>query len=319
MDNFRSDKPVLPNAAWSNLRAWAMDIGANARIGDFELLRQIGAGGQAIVYLARPWQADPERRRRGRLALLARLSCGAITTELAQRAQLAALKLARPEHIAALHDEHGWLARPVAQHEYLVQLHSRRFAGGPRRDLGFASMCANGSPPTLPFLALAYEPGQTLDTIIAQRRGRPLPISVGLEIARQTAIVLDHLHCRLGLVHHDIKPANLLFHAGRTVLLDLGAAESPAMPRRRWLYGTQGYLPPERLLGAPASPLVDIYSLGMLLQTMLAGQKAIVPALRTLIDGATDGNPDRRAAAIPTMASMIEQLAALSGGTTQRW
>jgi serine/threonine protein kinase len=249
-----------------------------ARAGGFELLRRLGGGGQAEVYLARP--------------------------EGGRRAELAALKVARPGQAAALHDEHGWLTRPAAEHPGLTRLYSRRH-GGPG-DIGYVEPPGAGRAP---FLALAYVPGITLESLLISRRGRGLPLALALSIAAQAASALGHLHLRMGLVHHDVKPANLLVGPGpcpHITLIDLGAAESPAAPRRR-IYGTPGYLPPECAVGAPASPQVDIYGLGLVLRALLAGQRP--PAgIVGLIRDATDPDPLRRARALPDMAAMLLRL-----------
>jgi serine/threonine protein kinase len=105
------------------------------------------------------------------------------------------------------------------------------------------------------------------------------------------------------VVHHDVRPANLIIRPGpHTVLIDLGAAETPDAPRRRAIYGATGWLPPERLAAspAPASPLVDIYAVGALLH-VLTNDAKMPTALAALIAEATAADPQRRGAALPTM------------------
>ncbi|NTV62140.1 MAG: serine/threonine protein kinase [Oscillochloris sp.] len=251
------------------------------RAGRFELMGRLGSGGQAEVFLARPIDAG---RQAGR----------------------AALKVAHPNHSAGLHDEHGWLASPRADHPGLPQLYSQRYGG--TGDLGYLEQPGSG---WVPFLAMAYLPGQNLEQLLAHRRGRSLPLDLAFQIASQIAAVLEHLHRRLGIVHHDVRPANILIGPGRQpriTLLDLGAAESMAAPRRTWDYGTPGYTAPERAIGAACSPLADIYSLGVTLRVMLGGQP-IPPTLADLIHDATEHNPQRRAYAIPDMAALRGRLA----------
>lgn len=240
----------------------------------FSLLRPIGAGGQADVFLARPAGGGG-------------------------RAPLAALKVARPDHADGLHDEHGWLSHPAAAHPSLTRLYARR-----PDDLGFIELCGGRRL----CLALSYQPGRSLERILAARRR--LPPALAVSIAGQAAAALDHLHRALRVAHGDVRPANLIVGPGRrprVTLIDLGAAESLDTPRRRHIYGARGYVAPERLAGAPASGPADVYSLGITLRTMLGNQSA-APDLAALIRDATEGDPMRRAAAIPDMATMIARL-----------
>ncbi|NCC34004.1 MAG: hypothetical protein EOM24_18620, partial [Chloroflexia bacterium] len=122
-----------------------------------------------------------------------------------------------------------------------------------------------------------------------------------------------HLH-RHGILHHDLHPANVLVQHASTNqpyvrLIDLGAAERLAAPRRYAVYGTPGYLAPERLGPdpAPASPLVDVYGLGKLLAALTAHTYPL-PALRTLIEQATAVDPVQRAKGIPHMVSFQARL-----------
>ncbi|NCC37041.1 MAG: hypothetical protein EOM24_34295, partial [Chloroflexia bacterium] len=92
-------------------------------------------------------------------------------------------------------------------------------------------------------------------------------------------------------------------------LIDLGAAERIAAPRRYAVYGTPGYLAPERLGSdpAPASPLVDVYGLGKLLATLTAHTYPL-PALRTLIEQAIAVDSVQRGRCIPHMTCFQERL-----------
>jgi serine/threonine protein kinase len=280
-------------------------IRPGARVGDFELVARLGSGGQGLVYLARPWDGTPLRpvahhwlRHAHRL--------GALRAPRAARWRLAALKLARPGAVASLHDEHGYLAAPGWAHPHLVSLFATDGAACGRV---FGLLADAGCPA---YLALRYLPGVSLERLLAARG--PLDEPRALAIGLQLAGALAHLH-RRGLVHHDVRPANVIVgrRGGRphATLIDLGAAETPGRPRRRGVYGTPGHLPPERLGATPAaaSPLVDIYGLGVLLQTV--APRPATPALRALIADATAPDPVQRAARLPTMAALQERLAAL--------
>jgi serine/threonine protein kinase len=284
---------------------------AGARAGDFELLARLGAGGQGEVFLARPWAPATLRRCATGLLLRRLQACGRLGAAAARRWRLAAVKVAHGSSADSLHDEHQHLAGQPGGHPHLVSLYSRRFGGG-GRDLGHCAV-GEGRAPRV-YLACAYEPGLPLDRLLAQHRVPPPAWSVAL--ALQVAGALEQLHLR-GVVHHDVRPANLIVRGGarpHAVLIDLGAAETPGAPRRRAVYGAPGHLPPERA-GAtpePATFLVDVFGLGALLAALTAGAPAAGP-LAELIAAATTAETARRRAAFPSMAALrqrLEQLAA---------
>jgi serine/threonine-protein kinase len=101
------------------------------------------------------------------------------------------------------------------------------------------------------------------------------------EVARtgaQVAAALAAAH-QVGVVHRDVKPANIVLTAGGAKVLDFGIAGLVGAVDRGRLSGTPTYTAPERLDGSPAHPSHDIYALGVLLFEMLTGRP---PA--TLID-----------------------------------
>ena len=281
---------------------------SGARVGDLELLAFLGRGGQGELFLARPWEQCASRRATARLWLRARMAANAIGPTDALSWRLAALKLAYPAATPSLHDEHAHLAAPGNFHPHLGCLYGRRHPGiAP--DFGFT---APGVAGRRAYLALAYQPGRSLNRLLPLRR-TARRISWSLEVARQVAQALAHLH-RRGIVHHDVRAANIIVRSGRDgvphcTLIDLGSAETPAAPRRRAVYGTAGHLPPERIADppAPASPLVDIFGLGVLLQALTAGLPRS-PALAALIADATAPNPVQRAAALPDMETLLARL-----------
>lgn len=310
-------------------------IRPGARLGALEVVARLGAGGQGEVYLARPWAEGAARRAAMGLLLRVALRAGALTPGLAARHSLAALKVARSDMVDSLHDEHGHLAAPGAAHPHLVRLYRARFPRAGQPDLGLAPPGAWSAPrpcvarvpagrqpdpqpasrsagqaPRL-YLALAYEAGAPLSLLLA-RCGRPPARGWSLAVATQVARALAHLHAR-GVVHHDVRPANIIVRRGPyAILADLGAAEVAGAPRRRAIYGASGWLAPERVgpRPAPASPLVDIYGVGALLLALSAG--AAPPALARLIAEATAADPARRAAAIPSAEALLARLEELA-------
>lgn len=150
--------------------------------------------------------------------------------------------------------------------------YAREFAmGGALRHPHVVRMLEQGSAGGMPYLAMEYVDGGDL----AQRLQQPVAQAEALAWLRDAATGLAQLH-RRGLVHRDVKPANLLLRAdGSLVLADLGlavaigSADPAAQPGA--IVGTPRYVAPEQLQGAPARPAADIYSLGVLFHQMLAG------------------------------------------------
>ena len=115
-----------------------------------------------------------------------------------------------------------------------------------------------------------------LAQVIAERA--PLAVPLALWIARQVAEGLDALLEATGMIHTDVKPANILVSsAGHATLIDFGFVQTPAEASRwatRPLAGTLAYIAPEMVTSAlAAGPRSDIYSLGVTLYEMLSGRR----------------------------------------------
>lgn len=129
-----------------------------------------------------------------------------------------------------------------------------------------------GCAGNLAYLAMEYVDGGDL----AQRLHAALAPAEALRHLREAALGLAQLH-RRGLVHRDVKPANLLLRSdGGTVLADFGLVARAGTPARGAepgsLVGTPRYVAPEQLERACAQPAADVYSLGVVLHQMLAGR-----------------------------------------------
>ncbi|MDZ7639077.1 MAG: serine/threonine-protein kinase [Bryobacterales bacterium] len=128
------------------------------------------------------------------------------------------------------------------------------------------------------FLVFEYLPGGTLADRMPRRKQALPPVSLarGIAWAVQIADGLAHAH-RKGIVHRDIKPANVLFDADdRPKLSDFGLAKAErdvGVTRAGSTVGTAAYMAPEQAIGADASPCSDIYSFGVLLYELFAGQR----------------------------------------------
>ena len=118
--------------------------------------------------------------------------------------------------------------------------------------------------------------GASLAQILTEQ-GR-LDVPVALWIARQTADALAALFEATGMIHSDVKPANLLVSpTGHATLLDFGFAQAPSEGwhwSQRPIAGTLAYIAPEMVTSAlAADPRADVYSLGVTLYEMLAGRR----------------------------------------------
>ena len=129
----------------------------------------------------------------------------------------------------------------------------------------------------LPFLALAYCPGETLKQRI--ERG-PLSIADIANILRQIAEGLACAHAS-GIVHRDLKPANIMVGPdGQVRILDFGLAKvltddgdtATRLTRSGTAVGTVEYMAPEQVRGESADARTDIWALGVILFEMLSGR-----------------------------------------------
>jgi serine/threonine protein kinase len=115
--------------------------------------------------------------------------------------------------------------------------------------------------------------GPTLRHLIDQRGG--LPVSMVISIGKQVADALDAAH-RAGLVHRDVKPANVLVPAtGPVKVTDFGIAKAAGgddLTRTGTVMGTARYLSPEQVNGRPTDARTDVYALGLLLYESLLGR-----------------------------------------------
>ncbi|MEV4132533.1 protein kinase [Dactylosporangium sp. NPDC049742] len=119
-----------------------------------------------------------------------------------------------------------------------------------------------------PFVVMELVEGESLEDRLIHAGG-PLEVAESLRIAGQLASALAAVHER-GLVHHDVKPANVMLTAGGPKLVDFGVS-AIAGNEPDQLIGTPAYLAPERIRGVPPSPATDVYALGLVLYRMLTG------------------------------------------------
>ncbi|MFG1700189.1 protein kinase [Nonomuraea sp. NPDC049309] len=186
------------------------------------------------------------------------------------------------------------------------------------------------------YLVMKFVDGEPLDRLLA-RLGR-IPPQAAMELIAQAASALQAVHDQ-GIVHRDVKPGNLLVQRdGTLVLTDFGIARSDIASRLTdagMVLGTAAYCAPEQAEGAPVTPAVDIYALGVVAYECLVGQRpfdgdsAVTIALkhireappplpadipqpvRRLVDIALSKDPARR---YPNARAMSEAARAIASG-----
>jgi len=141
-----------------------------------------------------------------------------------------------------------------------------------------------------PCIVMEHVPGPNLAVRLERSR---LDLSQAIDIGIQIADAAAHAHAS-GIVHCDLKPANVKFAADESVkVLDFGLARRSAEPSARTAnavsgltaasldglaIGTPGYMSPEQLLGLPIDARTDVYSLGVMLFEMTSGERPFTGA-----------------------------------------
>jgi eukaryotic-like serine/threonine-protein kinase len=126
----------------------------------------------------------------------------------------------------------------------------------------------------LPYLVMQFVPGHSLQTRVDEHG--PLAVKEVLRIARQAASGLAAAHAQ-GVVHRDVKPANILMEESvdRVLLSDFGLArtvDDATLTRTGTLTGTPHYMSPEQAGGQNVGPRSDLFSLGSVIYFMCTGR-----------------------------------------------
>src|SRR5215467_10730512 len=123
------------------------------------------------------------------------------------------------------------------------------------------------------YIVFEHVDGENLKELVARNGRLPLRQAVELTLSVADGLAFAHQH---GLVHRDVKPQNVLVsREGEVKVTDFGIARSldveHGVTQTGTVLGTGEYLAPEQASGSPVSPATDVYSLGVVLWELLAG------------------------------------------------
>jgi eukaryotic-like serine/threonine-protein kinase len=207
----------------------------------YALERELGRGGMATVYLARDLRHD----------------------------RPVALKVLHPELAASLGSDRFLREIRMAarlQHPHILTV------------LDSGEVPVSGAPPLLWF-TMPFIRGESLRDRLT--REKQLPLDDALRIAREAADALESAH-QEGIIHRDIKPENILLTgsagSGHALVADFGIARAlgsgdEKLTETGIAVGTPAYMSPEQASGQrELDPRTDVYSLGVVLYEMLAGE-----------------------------------------------
>jgi serine/threonine protein kinase len=127
----------------------------------------------------------------------------------------------------------------------------------------------------VPYIVMEYVSGHPLSKILNAAENRKLPLGPALQLVQEIAEALHYAHT-CGVIHRDIKPANILVtREGHAKIADFGIAKisdsQMTLPGRT--LGSPAYMAPEQLTGATADARSDLFSLGVILYTILTGHR----------------------------------------------
>lgn len=163
-----------------------------------------------------------------------------------------------------------------------------------------------------PYIVMPLLKGEALDKRL--KREGALPVAEVVRIGREIAAGLGAAHAK-GLVHRDMKPANVWLDAetGRARVLDFGLARmgdgTDALTESGAIQGTPAYMAPEQIDGLPAHVRIDLFALGAILYECATGRRAFPGAtLTAILKSVSTHNPEPPVAVNPLVPQELSDL-----------
>jgi serine/threonine protein kinase/Tol biopolymer transport system component len=258
-----------------------MPLAAGTRLGPYEILSPIGAGGMGEVYKARDTRLD-------RLVALKVIQPAvAASPEMRERFEREA------RAISALDHPHICVLYDVCR----LRVEDASAGQGRENEISFLVMQYLEGETLADRLARAGKPASDParpssdgDSLMSTISRGPIPFETTLKFAAEIAHALDAAH-RRGIVHRDLKPGNVMLTKAGTKLLDFGLAKlvehetvpgsagfdatrTSPLTSQGAILGTLHYMSPEQLEGREVDSRSDIHAFGALLFEMLSGRRA---------------------------------------------
>ncbi|NVB80018.1 MAG: serine/threonine protein kinase, partial [Kofleriaceae bacterium] len=278
-DTQSSDAGAAPSASTTKRRA----VHVGDVLGRYELVEEIGEGGMATVYRAK----DKELRRDVALKVL--------FPHLARREDV----------VRRFHRE----ARAAAglEHPNILRVY----------DVGGATVTDSASGAIdPPYIVMELIRGRSLLGELEQRGPMLAEVVACLGALLADALAVAH---QAGIIHRDVKPANVMIAAGGRVLLaDFGVArletEDSLVTKTGALLGTPAYMSPEQASGDTATAKSDLYSLGATLYQLATGvlpySGSPAKVMAQIAQGQLVSAVRRRSAVGPDLSRVIDRLMA---------
>ena len=221
----------------STVSSQLMGSNKGKRLGRYEIVAEIGRGAMGVVYKARDPKID-------RFVALKTISL-----------------------VGQDPDDEG---------DYRERFFVEARAAGRLLHPGIVTIFDVGEEPERrdPYIVMEYIAGQSLNKLLSGEK-KKIPFSTALRLTEELAEALDYAHAQ-GVVHRDIKPANILVtEDGHPKIADFGIAKLNlahlTVPGQ--VLGTPAYMSPEQLEGEQVDGRSDLFSLGVILYSMITGYK----------------------------------------------